>query len=75
MEAHKGLFHEAWKSGDGRPRVHAYYFKEWTVYRMDPHTHDSTEIMYVMAGECLVAIDGGAAGSRFIRFAREILLS
>lgn len=59
METHNGLFHETWKSGDCRPRVHAYYFKEWTVYRMDPHTHDSTEIMYVMSGECLVAIDAG----------------
>ncbi|MFD2327812.1 AraC family transcriptional regulator [Cohnella sp. GCM10020058] len=59
MEAHHGLFHEAWKNGDCRPRVHAYYFKEWAVYRMDQHIHDSTEIMYVMTGECLVAIDAG----------------
>ncbi|WP_217596953.1 AraC family transcriptional regulator [Cohnella sp. GbtcB17] len=59
MAAHNGLFHETWKSGDCRPRVHAYYFKEWAVNRMDAHTHDSTEIMYVMAGECLVAIDAG----------------
>ncbi|CAI6079250.1 AraC family transcriptional regulator [Cohnella sp. JJ-181] len=59
MGEQSGLFHEAWQNGEYRPRVHAYYFKEWTINRMDPHTHDSTEIMYVMNGECLVAIDGG----------------
>lgn len=57
-----GLFHAAWKSGEYRPRVHAYYFKEWSVNRMDHHTHDSTEIMYVMSGECLVALVGERGG-------------
>jgi len=59
MAEHRGLFHEAWKSGEYRPRVHAYYFKEWSDYRMDLHTHDSTEIMYVMSGACRVAVVAG----------------
>lgn len=60
MDRESGLFRETWIEDDYRPRVQAYYFKEWSAYRMDLHTHDSTEIMYVMSGECLVALDAGS---------------
>ncbi|MFC4387908.1 AraC family transcriptional regulator [Gracilibacillus marinus] len=38
------------------PKVTAYYFKEWTNFHMDFHTHDSIEIMYVISGECTVEV-------------------
>ncbi|XID96041.1 helix-turn-helix domain-containing protein [Paenibacillaceae bacterium WGS1546] len=36
------------------PRIYAYYFKQWDGFDMPFHRHDSTEIMYVISGECLV---------------------
>lgn len=36
------------------PRVFAYYFKQWEGFHMNFHQHDSTEIMYVIQGDCLV---------------------
>ncbi|MCC3375507.1 AraC family transcriptional regulator [Cohnella sp. REN36] len=54
-----GLFHAGWLDGEYRPRVHAYYFKQWSAYDMAYHTHDSTEIMYVMSDSCRVALHTG----------------
>ncbi|MFB9277789.1 AraC family transcriptional regulator [Cohnella cellulosilytica] len=36
------------------PRIYAYYFKHWNDYDMAFHRHDSTEIMYVIHGSCVV---------------------
>lgn len=36
------------------PRIHAYYFKQWSDFHMAFHQHDSTEIMYVIQGDCMV---------------------
>lgn len=44
---------------DYSPRIYAYYFKQWEGFHMAFHQHDSTEIMYVMQGECLVEWDAG----------------
>lgn len=45
---------------DYSPRVYAYYFKQWDQFRMAFHQHDSTEIMYVIQGDCVVEWNGGA---------------
>lgn len=39
---------------DYSPRIYAYYFKQWERFKMGFHQHESTEIMYVIQGECLV---------------------
>lgn len=36
------------------PYAVAYYFKEWEAFRMPYHTHDDTEIMYIISGTCQV---------------------
>ncbi|MBB6674762.1 AraC family transcriptional regulator [Cohnella nanjingensis] len=54
-----GLFHAEWLDGEYRPRVHAYYFKQWSAYDMAYHAHDSTEIMYVMSDSCRVVLHTG----------------
>ncbi|WP_343059876.1 AraC family transcriptional regulator [Saccharibacillus deserti] len=46
---------ELLESGLG-PHFHAYYYKQWASYRMDYHCHDSTEIMYLMTGSCIVDV-------------------
>ncbi len=48
---------ELLESGFG-PRFHAYYYKQWESYKMDYHHHDSTEIMYLMTGSCIVDVIG-----------------
>lgn len=38
------------------PMANAYYFKQWTDFHMPFHAHDSTEIMYVIDGNCKVEL-------------------
>lgn len=39
------------------PRVYAYYFKQWQGFEMPaPHSHNSTEIMYLINGVCSVEV-------------------
>ncbi|RED61746.1 AraC family transcriptional regulator [Cohnella lupini] len=45
------------------PRVSAYYYKQWDGYQMPFHQHDSTEIMYVIQGECQVEWSWGDDGT------------
>lgn len=52
----RSLFPAEWLEGDYRPRVHAYYFKQWSRFEMAFHCHDSTEIMYVMSGNCRIEL-------------------
>nr|WP_040925170.1 AraC family transcriptional regulator [Saccharibacillus kuerlensis] len=62
---------------DGRlqPDFHAYYYKQWTAYRMDYHCHNSTEIMYLMTGSCIVDVKTEeGAGKRFALKKGELIL-
>ncbi|MDO3413042.1 AraC family transcriptional regulator [Saccharibacillus sp. CPCC 101409] len=61
------LFQPSLPEGRFGPRFHAYYYKQWSSYRMDYHSHDSTEIMYLMTGSCIV--DVKAEEAREERFA------
>lgn len=39
-------------------RISAYYSQQWKRFSMEPHTHRSCEVMYVLSGECKVFADG-----------------
>ncbi|WP_322906758.1 AraC family transcriptional regulator [Paenibacillus campi] len=39
-----------------RPQFYAYYYKQWQRYEMDYHQHRSTEIMYMIAGNCRIEL-------------------
>ncbi|WP_168121688.1 AraC family transcriptional regulator [Paenibacillus sp. HB172176] len=58
------LFKEEWLKGPKYPKVFAYYFKQWSNYAMNFHTHDSVEIMYVLSGECRIDLEEAADGKR-----------
>jgi AraC-like DNA-binding protein/quercetin dioxygenase-like cupin family protein len=38
------------------PEIVAYYFKQWQDFRMAYHTHDATEIMYMISGVCQIDV-------------------
>ena len=40
--------------GEFRPKIVAYYYKQWDDFHMGFHTHDWTEFMYVISGTCTV---------------------
>jgi AraC-like DNA-binding protein len=48
------LYNAKWLDGNWYPHVVAYYFREWKDYHMQVHEHDQVEIMYVIAGTCVV---------------------
>lgn len=50
------LFQERLRTEDWVPRFFAYYYKQWDDYQMSYHTHDSTEIMYIITGMCRVDV-------------------
>ncbi|WP_434753092.1 AraC family transcriptional regulator [Paenibacillus amylolyticus] len=50
------LFQERLRTEDWGPRFFAYYYKQWHDYQMAYHTHDSTEIMYIITGMCRVDV-------------------
>lgn len=50
------LFQERLRTEDWGPRFFAYYYKQWNDYQMSYHTHDSTEIMYIITGMCRVDV-------------------
>lgn len=52
------------------PTVYAYYFKQWDGFTMSFHQHDSTEIMYVIQGECFVEWDGGAKKQEAVKLTK-----
>ncbi|ADL52483.1 AraC family transcriptional regulator [Clostridium cellulovorans] len=41
---------------DYRPIINTYYFRQWINYKMDYHTHDRVEIMYVIDGQCEIDV-------------------
>ncbi|MBP1996584.1 AraC family transcriptional regulator [Paenibacillus eucommiae] len=53
------LFQPLLLQEDYSPQIMAYYFKQWQNLSMSFHHHNSTEIMYVISGECRVELDLG----------------
>lgn len=76
MPAPTGSFFQPALLEDGfGPRFHAYYYKQWASYRMDYHRHDSTEIMYLMSGSCIVDVKTAAGEEeRFALKKGELIL-
>src|SRR5659263_357624 len=37
--------------------VEAFYYKAWEAFRMKPHVHDATEIMYVLSGSATACVN------------------
>lgn len=50
------LFQQELIDGDYSPRFFAYYYKQWNNYRMSFHVHNSTEIMYLISGNCMIEV-------------------
>lgn len=50
------LFQNDLRREDYGPQFYAYYYKQWSNYRMSYHEHDSTEIMYIISGTCRVDV-------------------
>jgi len=48
------LYDARWRAGDYRPHFAAYYYREWTDFRMGFHAHPEIEIMYAISGSCCV---------------------
>jgi AraC-like DNA-binding protein len=61
-----GSFYDAkWRSeGNYRPKIVAYYYKQWDDFHMGFHMHDSTEFMYVISGTCTVETKGDLIAMR-----------
>lgn len=53
------IFDESLLVSHYSPRIYAYYYKQWKEFHMDFHQHNSTEIMYVIQGDCSVEWDEG----------------
>ncbi|WP_274653058.1 AraC family transcriptional regulator [Paenibacillus humicola] len=53
MQVHS-LFDSTWVTGDYRPSINAYYYRQWVDYQMAFHAHCEVEIMYVISGTCTV---------------------
>ncbi|OWR30778.1 AraC family transcriptional regulator [Saccharibacillus sp. O23] len=74
-ETDGSLFRKALLESGFGPRFHAYYYKQWEAYRMDYHHHDSTEIMYLMTGSCIVDVIGqGGREERYTLKKGELIL-
>lgn len=52
------------------PRIHAYYFKQWSEFHMAFHQHDSTEIMYVIQGDCLIEWNGDSGKKESVKLTK-----
>jgi AraC family transcriptional regulator, melibiose operon regulatory protein len=61
------LFDTKLLEGSFFPRIYAYYFKQWNEFRMPFHQHDSTEIMYVIQGDCVVEMNESPCGEPAIQ--------
>lgn len=53
------IFEENLLIGHYSPRIYAYYYKQWKELHMSFHKHNSTEIMYVIQGDCAVEWEEG----------------
>ena len=48
------IYNDELLSGNYYPRVIAYYYREFSEFNMNFHSHNQVEIMYVIKGKCLV---------------------
>lgn len=64
------IFDEDLLKADYSPRIYAYYYKQWEGFHMTFHQHDSTEIMYVIQGDCLVEWNGGTGKQEAVKLAK-----
>ncbi|WP_018886962.1 AraC family transcriptional regulator [Paenibacillus massiliensis] len=70
------LFQNDLRREDYGPRFYAYYYKQWSNYRMSYHEHDSTEIMYIISGTCRVDVqmENGIVEQAVLKKGQFILL-
>ncbi|MFC5531355.1 AraC family transcriptional regulator [Cohnella yongneupensis] len=61
------LFCAALRDDRYLPRIFAYYYKQWNGFTMGFHQHDSTEIMYVIQGNCEVEVEQSPSGHRSLK--------
>ena len=74
-ELNGSLFQQALLDGDYSPRFLAYYYKQWSNYTMAYHHHNSTEIMYLISGSCVVEVRDESGGHTPFRLKRgEMIL-
>ena len=55
-EMNGSLFEPLLLGKDYSPQFKAYYYKQWNNYTMAFHQHNSTEIMYLISGSCVVEV-------------------
>lgn len=73
-EVSGSLFQEKLLEGEYSPHFFAYYYKQWSNYTMSYHQHNSTEIMYLISGNCTVAVGSGEGTGEHFRLKRGELI-
>ncbi|MEK3866788.1 AraC family transcriptional regulator [Paenibacillus sp. FSL H7-0716] len=68
------LFQQVLIEGDYSPHFFAYYYKQWNNYNMSYHQHNSTEIMYLISGNCIVDVRPSSGGEERVRLKRGELI-
>lgn len=68
------LFQQVLIEGDYSPHFFAYYYKQWNNYNMSYHQHNSTEIMYLISGSCIVDVRPSSGGEERVRLKRGELI-
>jgi len=68
------LFQQALIEEDYSPHFFAYYYKQWNNYNMSYHQHNSTEIMYLISGGCVVDVRSREGGEKSFRLKRGELI-
>lgn len=68
------LFQQTLIEGDYSPHFYAYYYKQWNNYYMTYHQHNSTEIMYLISGGCVVDVRSRAGVEESFRLKRGELI-
>lgn len=74
-EMNGSLFEQGLLERDYSPHFLAYYYRQWSNYAMPYHHHNSTEIMYLISGSCVVEVRDEAGGDTPFRLKRgEMIL-
>lgn len=74
-EMNGSLFAQGLLERDYSPHFLAYYYKQWSNYTMAYHHHNSTEIMYLISGSCVVEVRDETGGDTPFRLKRgEMIL-
>ncbi|MRN53099.1 AraC family transcriptional regulator [Paenibacillus monticola] len=68
------LFQQALLDADYSPHFFAYYYKQWNNYTMSYHQHNSTEIMYLISGSCVVEVRSNVGHEQNYRLKRGELI-